>query len=226
MLLVAWEWVGSCCQHDIMSAATVDPSDAALTSRQCTTTLQIASTSPRPAPNSDSVARAFYRRQPASLYEPLSGLIQRHSICRSARLQGLHQQHALTDAQSRRAAVTPCPGLQSWYSPPSRSLTAAELQHRQLPALATRDHPSQTQRAGVRRQAPRQRAHATTTHSRVSRSADFYYRSPARPKPHTIGSHRTKSLPFLLTLDSHQLRPPSSRARAVITRRSLSLIHI
>ena len=100
------------------------------------------------------------------------------------------------------------------------SLTAAELQHRQLPALATRDHPSQTQRTGVRRQAPRQRAHATTTHSRVSRSTDFYYRSPARPKPHTIGSHRTKSLPVLLTLDSHQLRLPSSRARAVITRRS------
>ena len=99
------------------------------------------------------------------------------------------------------------------------SLTAAELQHRQLPALATRDHPTQTQRTGVRRQAPRQRAHATTTHSRVSRSTDFYYRSPARPKPHTIGSHRTKSLPFLLTLDSHQLRLPSSRAREVITRR-------
>ena len=54
----------------------------------------------------------------------------------------------------RPGVVTPCPGLQSWYSPPSRSLTAAELQHRQLPALATRDHPSQTQRTGVRHQAP------------------------------------------------------------------------
>ncbi len=53
-----------------------------------------------------------------------------------------------------QAAVTPRPSLRSRHSPSPRPLAAAELQHRQLPALATRDHPSKTQRqaSGVRRQ--------------------------------------------------------------------------
>ena len=182
MLLVAWEWVGSCCQHDIISVSRISscqiapssldsglssnsPLDShqirrpssrarevitlfrwapgtrsALTGRRLAVLfpagdaehIQLLATPPLTYPphlphqpprshrraerrcthitavhhhiadrfhlatprpelqQRQTCALQFLQRRPASLYEPLSSLDQRHSICRSARLQSFH----------------------------------------------------------------------------------------------------------------------------------------
>ena len=120
-------------------------------------------------------------------------LSTRYHVC----LQSLHQQHALTDAQSRRAAITPCPGLQPWYSPPSRSLTAAELQHRQLPALAARDHP--VTNATNRRQA---------SSAKTARTRDNNTQPCVTEHRFLLPLTRTPKTPHYRT-SSHQIAPIS-----------------